>query len=441
MPDYSGMQQAIETGPSPMAQIGIVVLVAFGVVIGLFVLIAMIKAFMYICRPNEILVFSGRKQKLEDGTVLGFRVVFGGRAFRVPILERVERMDMTVIPSEIEVHNAFSKGGIPLHVQCIANVKISSDPLYVGNAIERFMGKGLGEIQLVARQNLEGAVRAVVAQLTPEEVNEDRLKFAETLVHQAHDDFCKLGIAIDTLKIQHVSDSVHYLDSIGRKRIADVLRDAEIAESHAQREAEQEAAAASQRGVIAMETARTVIARAENELRRIKAELDGRARTEEEQVEPAAATARALAEQELQTLRAELEKIRLEADEVIPSEADKVAKQAIAKGLAAPRAEQGAAQAQVLEMMTRVWSEAGPDARDIFLMQQIEQVMRVVTEALAKVDIGDVTLIDCGDGKALPQFLASFPASVSAVLEALKGSTGVDIPKILSERAGPQQGR
>jgi flotillin len=435
MPDYTGVQSA-EAGLSPMAQVGVIIMVAFAFVIGLFVLIAIIKAFMYICKPNEILVFSGRKRKLEDGTVVGFRVVFGGRAFRVPILERVDRMDMTVIPIDIAVHNAFSKGGIPLHVQCIANVKVHSDPLYVGNAIERFMGKGLGEIQLVAKQTLEGTVRGVVAQLTPEEVNEDRLKFAETLVHNAHDDFCKLGIALDTLKIQHVSDQVQYLESIGRRRIAEVVRDGEIAESNAQREAEQAAAAANQRGVVATETARTVIARAENELRRIKAELDGKARSEEEQVEPAAAAARAQAEQELQSLRAELEKLRLEADEVIPSEADKVAKQAIAKGIAAPRAEQGAAQAQVLEMMTKVWAEAGPDARDIFLMQQIESVMRTVTEAIGKVDVGEVTLIDTGDGRALPQFLASFPASVSAVLEALKTSAGVDIPRMLADRAG-----
>src|SRR5512132_1519944 len=152
---------------------------ALGLVVAVLVVIALVRSFMYICRPNEILIFSGR-QRMTEGESVGFRVITGGRAFRWPVLERVARMDMSIIPIDLAVHGAFSKG-IPLHVQAIANVKISSDPHYVGNAIERFLDRGIDEIRLVAKQTLEGALRGVVARLTPEEVNEDRLKFAEQL--------------------------------------------------------------------------------------------------------------------------------------------------------------------------------------------------------------------------------------------------------------------
>src|SRR5687768_3660148 len=70
-------------------------------VIGVLVLIGIVKAFMYICRPNEILIFSGRKRRMADGESVGFRVVTGGRAFRVPVLERVARMDMSLIPIDL----------------------------------------------------------------------------------------------------------------------------------------------------------------------------------------------------------------------------------------------------------------------------------------------------------------------------------------------------
>lgn len=56
----------------------------------LLAVIVVMKTFLMIGRPNEVLVFSGRKAKLHDGTVVGFRVVRGGRAFRIPLIEKVD---------------------------------------------------------------------------------------------------------------------------------------------------------------------------------------------------------------------------------------------------------------------------------------------------------------------------------------------------------------
>ena len=58
----------------------------------LLVAVFLIKKLMYICRPNEVLIFSGRTHKLPDGRSVGFRVISGGRTFRVPMIETVERM-------------------------------------------------------------------------------------------------------------------------------------------------------------------------------------------------------------------------------------------------------------------------------------------------------------------------------------------------------------
>jgi flotillin len=129
-------------------------------------------------------------------------------------------MDMRLFMVEVTVGNAYSKSGIPLDVKAIANVKISNNPAYVRNAVERFLGTNPQQIAVVARQTLEGVLREVLAQLTPEEVNEDRLKFAETLKKHAQDDFDKLGLELDVLKVQHVSDEQQYLQNLGRARIA-----------------------------------------------------------------------------------------------------------------------------------------------------------------------------------------------------------------------------
>ncbi|MCZ7684207.1 MAG: hypothetical protein M5U28_37690 [Sandaracinaceae bacterium] len=89
------------------------VLVLAGILVIAFVAIVMVvKNVLYVCQPNEVLVFSGRARTTEGRTV-GYRIIKGGRAYRVPLLETVDRMDLTNMIIELTVRNAYSKGGIP----------------------------------------------------------------------------------------------------------------------------------------------------------------------------------------------------------------------------------------------------------------------------------------------------------------------------------------
>ncbi len=163
-----------------------------------------INSFLCICKPNEVVILTGRKRQTKEGHEIGYHVFSGGRAISIPLLETVKRMDVTTMPILVEVRNAYAKGGTPINIQAIANVKISSDPDVVGNAIERFLGRDRSEIVRVAKETLEGNLRGVVATLTPEQVNEDRLKFAESITSDVRRDLIKLGLEIDTLKVQNV---------------------------------------------------------------------------------------------------------------------------------------------------------------------------------------------------------------------------------------------
>src|SRR5262245_1485444 len=245
----------------------LLVMSAIGLVIALAVLLAVFRSLLFICRPDQILIFSGRKHRLPDGTEVGYRVVRRGWAVRTPLLQTVSRMDMRLFMVEVTVTNAYSKGGIPLTVQAIANVKISSNPTLVRNAVERFLGMQPNQIAVVARQTLEGVLREVLALLTPEEVNEDRLKFAETLRHNAQDDFDKLGLELDVLKVQHVSDEQKYLQNLGRARIAVMIRDAQNAENEANQQIAEQEAAARQRAQSAQKKAEATVLQKGNLLR------------------------------------------------------------------------------------------------------------------------------------------------------------------------------
>lgn len=405
----------------------------FAMAIGLLFFITLAKQFLFIGRPNELLVFSGRKRQLEDGSTVGYReMIGGGRSWRIPVLEKVDRMLLTTIPIDIRITNAYSKGGIPLDVHAIANIKVTSNPDLIGNAIERFMGRDANEIKQVGKETLEGHLRGVLATLTPEEVNEDRLVFAQRLSQEADDDFDKLGLTIDTLKIQNVGDSVNYLESIGRKRIAEVIRDAEIAESDARSQALQKEASAKRSAEVAVQQAQTTIITAENELRELQAQLEANIQSAEEEADRAAAQARAEAEAELQEIRKELQNLRLQADRVLPAEFDKQAAELKASGEAAYIEENGVAMARVLSMLTDAWIRAGKDAKDIFLIQQLEKVLTTVVQRVNDLKVDEVVLLDGGDGQALPRHVASFPAMVRQVLDELHTSTGIDVTGILS---------
>lgn len=184
--------------------------------------------------PSEMLVISG---KAHEGH--GYRTLIGGRTIVVPIFERVARISLKNMQVGLEV-KAQAGGGtmIPVIVTGVANVKVSSDPDIRGNAIERFLDQPHAEMQRVARETLEGGLRAVIGKMTPEEIVEDRDKFVATLMSEVTDDVRKLGLLIDSVNIQNVHDEEHYLESIARKASAQVRATARQFEAERKAEAD-----------------------------------------------------------------------------------------------------------------------------------------------------------------------------------------------------------
>jgi flotillin len=260
------------------------------------------------------------------------------------------------------------------------------------------------------------------------------LKFAESLSAEVEHDLAKLGLHLDVLKIQHVTDDANYLASIGRGQIAHVIKEAEIAESNARNEAAKEAAAAEMRAKVAEAEAEKTIAQRRNDVRRIAAELEAEAKSIEERAEAGALAAHATAMQALEGVRRELEALRLQSDVVVPAEIQREASALAAAGAAAPTAENGRATAESLGLVAGAWQKAGPSAQDMFLINKIEEITRIVADGVQRIKLGPVHLIDGGDGQALPRFAAAYPAAVAEVLRSLFATTGVDITALLSRQ-------
>jgi len=321
-------------------------------------------------------------------------------------------------------------------VHAIANVKLSNNPAIVRNAVERFLSMKTQDIATVARQTLEGALREVLAQLTPEEVNEDRLKFAETLRSNAKDDFDKLGLELDVLKVQHVSDEQQYLQNLGRARIALMIRDAQNAENEANQKIAEEEAAARQRAETAQKKAEATVLQSRNSLRADLARMEAQAKSIENEAAIAAETARAQAEQELQRLRAELEKLRLECDVVLPAEAARQSAEARARGDAAPVLEQGRAAAEALKAVAAEWQAAGPTGREVYLLQQLRPLVEAAVKRVRQAEVRELAIVDGGDGSSYTAFVANFPAAVARVMEETARALGMDLDTLLGRKEG-----
>ncbi len=402
------------------------IVIAFVTIAAILAILGIVRANLKICQPNEVLIFSGRKRRLSDGTVVGYRQIKGGRGFRIPLLEQVDRVDLTTIPIDLKVENAYSKGGIPLTVRGIANVKVASREPELNNAVERLLGKARGEIQQIAKETLEGNLRGVVSLLTPEEVNEDRLKFARNLIDEAEVDMSSLGIQLDTLKIQSVEDDRGYLDAIGRQQSAQIIAAAEVVEAK-KREQARLAEASADKSIIEAQTG----------VRVRKAQLDAQAEAEEAKVQVAADVARATAEQELAEQEILLAEKRQRAETVVKAEAERAAKEELAKGNAARILEDGKADVDVLRQKLELWRDAGSEAEKLFLIQMLPDIIREVVGTVKDLKIDKVTVVDSGQGQGggVPAVFSQIAGSTPALLESLKASTGIDVAGMLSKAA------
>ncbi|MBE0644020.1 MAG: hypothetical protein IH600_08060 [Bacteroidetes bacterium] len=422
----------------------------FGVALfAVIIIMVAISRLLLICHPNEVIVLSGRKRRMPDGNIVGYRLIRGGRAMRVPLIEKAARMSLETIPLDLSVMNAYSKGGIPLKVEAIANIKVDSSEPTFGNAVERFLGKSMAQIHEIAKDTLEGNLRGVLATLTPEEVNDDRLKFAGSLIEEADNDLKALGLQLDTLKIQNVSDDAGYLDSIGRRKTAEVLSHARQAEAERKSEAEQSEAEAQRIAEIAQANAKKEIqsaqieadrtvnvnrARAqqdvetENNLLRIKkAELEREAIIKEKEAEVAGEKARVVFQQEVEKERIELQKKRLSADVIEPARAKKEAMELEAKGDAAKIIENGLANVNILNQMIATYKTAEGEGEKVFVLNMLPEIINQLVGTVGKLNIDKISVIDSGNGKSVGGLMSQLPNAVISLNEIIENATGVNI--------------
>ena len=219
--------------------------------------------------PNQVLVISGRKRRMvdPDGQAhdVGFRIVKGGGVFVWPVFEKVDLLSLELLTIDVQTPEVYTSKGVPVKVDGVAQIKVKGDDISISTASEQFLGKSTDEIRNIATQTLEGHLRAILGTMTMEEIYQNRDAFASKVQEVAAGDMANMGLGIVSFTIRDIRDSQGYLDALGKPRIAQVKRDAQIAQAEADRDAMIKSSQATQAGQEAKYLADTRIAEAQRD--------------------------------------------------------------------------------------------------------------------------------------------------------------------------------
>ncbi len=235
----------------------------------LFVFIAIWASRYTKVGPNQVLVISGKKHRMTDpdGQVreVGFRVVKGGGVFVWPVFEKVDILSLELLTIDVQTPEVYTSKGVPVKVDGVAQVKVKGDDISIATSAEQFLSKGVDEIKNIATQTLEGHLRAILGTMTVEDIYQNRDAFASKVQEVAAGDMANMGLTIISFTIRDIRDTQGYLDALGKPRIAQVKRDAQIAQAEADRDAMIKSSQATQAGQEAKFAADSKIAEAQRD--------------------------------------------------------------------------------------------------------------------------------------------------------------------------------
>ncbi len=249
--------------------VGTTIVAVFGIVLVVIIFMAVWASRYTKVGPNQVLVVSGRKHTYTDPDgsrqYRGFRVVKGGGTFVIPVLEKVDVLSLELLTIDVQTPEVYTSKGVPVRVDGVAQIKVKGDDISIATAAEQFLSKGVDDIKSIAMQTLEGHLRAILGTMTVEEIYQNRDAFASKVQEVAAGDMANMGLGIVSFTIRDIRDSQGYLDALGKPRIAQVKRDAQIAQAEADRDAMIKSSQATQAGQEAKFAADTKIAESQRD--------------------------------------------------------------------------------------------------------------------------------------------------------------------------------
>ncbi|MEU8658775.1 SPFH domain-containing protein, partial [Actinoplanes philippinensis] len=224
---------------------GLLIAIGGGVLLVVLIVVFILSR-IKVAGPNEAFIITGRKGKTTQGLdgssstdMSGQKVVMGASVFVLPVVQKLQSLDLSSRRIDVSIKGAVSKQGIRAELHGVAIVKVGGNEGAIRAAAQRFLHQQ-AEIEDFTREVLAGALRSIVGRLTIEEIIRDRAAFASAVAEEAEHSMTNQGLVLDAFQLQDIVAEGSYLQDLGRPEAARVLKDAAIAEARARQAAEQE---------------------------------------------------------------------------------------------------------------------------------------------------------------------------------------------------------
>src|SRR5438270_25387 len=208
------------------------VAVVVGVVVVVFLALFVLWRMMWrVAEPNEGLVISGLHQGAPNGVgeTLGFKIVTGKGTLVLPGVQMVRRLSLDLRETDLQV-DCVSQQGIPLKIRAVVIYKVGDDYASIANAARRFLDQQ-NQMDQRVHNLFAGHLRAIVGNMTVEEMIRDREKLTSLAREHAGTEMEKLGLIVDSMQIQEIIDPTGYIENLARPHAVAVLREARIAQA------------------------------------------------------------------------------------------------------------------------------------------------------------------------------------------------------------------
>jgi len=198
------------------------------IILGTLVLLSVLAKLFRKAGPHEALVVYGFR---------GTRVVKGGGTVIFPMIEccrelSLELMSFDVAPQQ----DLYTKQGVAVSVEAVAQIKVKSDPESIQTAAEQFLTKPPEQREGLIRLVMEGHLRGIIGQLTVEQIVKEPEMVADRMRSTCADDMNKMGLEVISFTIKEVRDKNEYITNMGKPDVARIKRDADVAAAEAERD-------------------------------------------------------------------------------------------------------------------------------------------------------------------------------------------------------------
>ncbi|MDT2757619.1 SPFH domain-containing protein [Enterococcus asini] len=388
-------------------------------------------------KPDEALIVTGSLLGSE-----GIKILKNSGTFVIPIIQKAHTLSLLTHKLEIGTPEVYTEQGVPIKASATVLVKIGNSTEAIKTAAEQYLGKSTEELEDEAKEVLEGHLRAILGTMTVEAIYKNRDDFAEQVQQVASTDLKKMGLEIVSFTIKDVSDPNGYLDALGRPQIAEVKKNAEVAESNALRETRIKQAENEQLAQHEEIRRKTEIAEANKDMALKQAHYQQEQEVAQAQAEQVAVAEKMkvnLIEQdkniEIQAKQAELTEKELTATLRKKAEADKYVVEQNALAEKARQIAQAEAEAEKVRLATQAEAE------------RIEKLGNADAEKITKVGVAEaesrekmaIALTKLNEAGILMEFIKVLPAIAKEVNAPLS-----NIDKVVSFGAGdglPEMGQ